>query len=70
CTIYGLCSTQKTKIQLMQCTVCSASAGCYIGPDCRHIEVLNLNNRYLFMQKLLEHYTSVFLTSPTPFVAF
>ncbi|KAF8975783.1 hypothetical protein BDQ17DRAFT_1267743, partial [Cyathus striatus] len=61
---------QKTKIQLIQCTVCPPLAGHYIGPDCRSIEVLNLNNRYLFTHELLEHYTSAFSTSPTPFVAF
>ncbi|KAF8989329.1 hypothetical protein BDQ17DRAFT_1256919, partial [Cyathus striatus] len=42
----------------------------FISSNCRDIEILNLNNCYLFTHELLEHYTSAYTISLTPFMAF
>jgi hypothetical protein len=41
-----------------------------IGPDCRNIGLFNWNNRALVTEELLDDYTSAFVSSETPFVAY
>ncbi|KAF8990382.1 hypothetical protein BDQ17DRAFT_1194969, partial [Cyathus striatus] len=67
CIVYGMKSAFQTNIQLHSCLKCRNQ---YIGPECREIGLLNLNNRSLFTHGLLEHYTTTFTSSETPMAAF
>jgi CxC4 like cysteine cluster associated with KDZ transposases len=65
--IYGLSMAWNVQVQTQKCAACQRRM---IGPDGWHQGIFNWNNRVLVMEDLLDHYTSSFISSETPFVAF
>ncbi|KAJ6611690.1 hypothetical protein B0H10DRAFT_1918580 [Mycena sp. CBHHK59/15] len=66
CTVYGLCRSWETLIEVQSCVHCRHRV---IGPDCRELGIFNYNNRKLFAHDLLDEYTSAYTSSETPFSA-
>jgi CxC4 like cysteine cluster associated with KDZ transposases len=67
CTIYGLSKAWKATVEVQQCGACWKRK---IGPDSRHLGLFNWNNHIIFAEDLLDDYTSSFVASETPFVAY
>ncbi|TFK63217.1 hypothetical protein BDN72DRAFT_735812, partial [Pluteus cervinus] len=67
CTIYAMSRSYTAKIELQACP--RGSGRHFIGPDGRDTLLFNYNNNILFTHALLNHYTSSFTTSETPFAA-
>lgn len=69
CIIYTLTQSFHSQIQLQVCPQCQSSRYQAIGPDCRDLGLLNVNNHALFSHDLLEEYTAAYTSSETPFTA-
>jgi CxC4 like cysteine cluster associated with KDZ transposases len=67
CTIYGLSKAWKATVEVQQCGSCWKRK---IGPDGRSLGFFNWNNHIIFAEDLLDDYTSSFVASETPFVAY
>lgn len=67
--LYGLTARVDVLVDLIPCPVCRHRRR-YIGPDLGALGILNLNNEHLFAHQLLNHYTSTFTASETPFSAY
>ncbi|KAJ7691985.1 hypothetical protein B0H17DRAFT_934571, partial [Mycena rosella] len=69
CTVYTLAQAFSTSIEVQICHACSIGRRRYVGPDCRAMGFLNVNNRTLFSHSLFDDYTAAFTSSETPFAA-
>ena len=69
CTIYCFNKAVSAKIELQRCPACGPRKRQFIGPDAREYGLFNFNNHTLFAHDLLDEYTSAFVASETPFVA-
>lgn len=67
CVVYSLSTAWEGMIEVQNCSSCKRR---FIGPDGRQLGLFNWNNRILVTESLLDDYTSSFLASETPFVAF
>ncbi|EPQ61182.1 hypothetical protein GLOTRDRAFT_13631, partial [Gloeophyllum trabeum ATCC 11539] len=68
-TVYGLRKAHECRIEVSDCPSCHHRFR-QVGPDCGSIGVFNWNNVVGFTHELLNQYTNVFTTSPTPFASF
>ncbi|PPQ83592.1 hypothetical protein CVT26_001389 [Gymnopilus dilepis] len=66
CEVYGLVRMWQVEIEVQKCPSCRHR---WIGSDCQDIGLFNWNNRILVTHDLLDDYTSSFVSSETPFVA-
>ncbi|KAL0947183.1 hypothetical protein HGRIS_013307 [Hohenbuehelia grisea] len=65
CTIYTLTHAVTAMIETQEWSGCKQM----MGPDCRELNIFNLNNHRLFSHHLIDAYTSAFCGSKTPFAA-
>ncbi|EAU90057.2 hypothetical protein CC1G_08330 [Coprinopsis cinerea okayama7 len=67
CTVYGLSHAWKGTVMVQKCGLCQRRM---IGPDCRELGLFNYNNSIIVAESLLDDFTSMFIGSETPFVAY
>lgn len=67
CKLYTLGTVFEVQIELQKCPRCPPNRRRYIGPDLRAFGIFNYNNSILATHELLDHYTSCYTSSETPF---